>query len=200
MSTKSASLEEAWEALAEAEGMTVEELQASLLRDRMRSHLGARQHETPALPPAPTRALAGHSHPLPARFRQEPPEVEFPGNAVGPVRPGRRDDYESAAEAEDRWLREEAALEDGVHGFGGQTAGGIFGDAPIATSVYDPQAMQRSEGRAVLRLQGQQAQAIAQLTSAVGELMSRLGPARRGAAALPAAQAPSHRRLGRGKR
>lgn len=57
------------------------------------------------------------------------------------------------ADAAEQWLEEEADLIDGVHGFGGQSAGGIFGDAPIATSVYDPQSVQRAEQRATGRMQ-----------------------------------------------
>lgn len=56
------------------------------------------------------------------------------------------------AEVAERWLEEEADLADGVHGIGGQTAGGIFGDHPIATPVYDPSSIQRGEVRAERRV------------------------------------------------
>jgi hypothetical protein len=55
---------------------------------------------------------------------------------------------ETPEEAQERWLEEEAELIDGVHGFGGQSAGGIFGEGPIATSVYDPNAEARAAGKA----------------------------------------------------
>ncbi len=35
-----------------------------------------------------------------------------------------------------------------MHGLGGMSGGGIFGDAAVATSIYDPAAMQRAESRA----------------------------------------------------
>lgn len=46
----------------------------------------------------------------------------------------------------------ESMMEDGgVFGTGGVTGGGIFGGEPVATSVYDPAARQRSEASSASR-------------------------------------------------
>jgi hypothetical protein len=70
---------------------------------------------------------------------------EFPGTPV--VRHRYDHGNETAEEARERWEEEETELIDGVHGLGGQSAGGIFGDGAISTSVYDPMAHNRADGR-----------------------------------------------------
>ena len=86
---------------------------------------------------------------------------------------------ESPEEAQERWYASEAELHDGVHGFGGQTAGGIFGDGPIATEVYDPNATHRATARAAshiqTRVQVQTAEALGQLSNVVAALAERAG-------------------------
>jgi hypothetical protein len=157
-------LDQVFEALAKAEGRDVNELKAELLRDRLQRHTGAA--DEPAR--APARPLARtEAHAL-ARDQR----VEFPGT---PVVRSRRDQEETADEAQERWYAEEEELADGIHGWGGQSAGGIFGDGAIATEVYDPAAEQRAEARTNTHVQAQQAVAVTQLTKAVGTIMDRLG-------------------------
>jgi hypothetical protein len=108
---------------------------------------------------------------------------EFPGSPV--VRYDRDPYGESPAEAQERWYEEEAALLDGVHGLGGQTAGGIFGGSPIATSVYDPEAMARADSR-VAQL------ANVKLLDVLDRIERRLPPADEPRRELPST---AHRRL-----
>lgn len=112
-------------------------------------------------------------------------------------RPEYEDDEESPADAQERWYREEEELVDGVHGWGGQSAGGIFGDGAIATEEYDPMAEQRAERRTATHAAAQQAVAVTQLTEAVGMLMDRLGAPRGPGNILPGV---GRRQLGRGRR
>ncbi len=72
---------------------------------------------------------------LPARFSAQ---VEL-GRGRKPV------DYgdETPAEAEMRWRQQEMADPEGIYA-GGSTAGGIFGNDPIATEGYDPGARRRT--------------------------------------------------------
>jgi hypothetical protein len=82
--------------------------------------------------------------------RPDPSMIPFPTSAqdrgIRTTRSSIPVDYgdESPAQAEDRWRRQEMEDPDGVLGLGGMTAGGIFGDAPIATDRYDPAARQRA--------------------------------------------------------
>jgi len=136
-------------AIARMRGVSPEEIRREMLEKAM--GLGA------AAPPAPARA---EQRPLArrtstgdasgvslAQSRAEALErhaaEEFPGSPV--VR--YRDEEESPAEAQERWLEEEAELRDGVHGMGGSTAGGIFGEGPIATNIYDPASHARGDSR-----------------------------------------------------
>ena len=181
-------LDQVFEALARAEGRDVNELKAELLRDRLQQHSGAA--DAPSR--APARPLARTGDRALARDQR----VEFPGT---PVVRSRRDDEETAAEAQERWYEEEQELADGVHGWGGQSAGGIFGDGAIATEEYDPMAEQRAEKRTATHATAQQAVAVTQLTEAVGTLMDRLGlnDPNAGRNILPGM---GRRRLGRGRR
>jgi hypothetical protein len=155
-------IDQAFEALARIEGRSVSELKADLLRGRLQEHSGADERRAPA------RSLARAGSGALARDKR----VEFPGT---PVVRSRRDLEESPADAQERWYQEEQELADGVHGWGGQSAGGIFGDGVIATEEYDPMAEQRAERRTATHATAQQAVAVTELTQAVGTLMDRLG-------------------------
>lgn len=145
-------LDEVFDALARAEGKSVAELKREMLRDRLAER------------PSGDAALVR---------RQDDRPIRYPSTSSPVVRP----DYEeeTAEEARERWLEEEAELMDGVHSIGGATAGGIFGSGPIATEVYDPMAEQRGEARINTALQARQAQAIGQLADVVGNIAQRLG-------------------------
>lgn len=178
-------LDRALEALAAAEGRSVDELKAELLRERLQRHAG-----TGAAPARAPLARRG-----PSALAREPEEIEFPGS---PVVRTTRDDYETSAEAQERWYNEEAELIDGVHGWGGQSSGGIFGDGPIATEEYDPQAEMRAERRTATHAQAQQAVALTQLSRGLEVLMDRLGvPQHPSQNILPGV---GRRQLGRGRR
>ncbi len=183
MSMAKDDLEHAFEALAAVEGRSVEDLKRDLLRNRLRSHTNDRGDALARV--APSGRLA--------RSREREPD--FPGTPV--VRPAYDDDDdETPTEAQERWYREEQSLVDGVHGWGGQSAGGIFGNSPIATEEYDPEAEMRAEHRTATHAQAQQAVAVTQLTQAVGMLMDRLGVPQSGNI-LPGV---GRRQLGRGRR
>jgi hypothetical protein len=74
-------------------------------------------------------------------------EIDFPYSTQlqKPTRGGVPVDYgdETPEQAERRWTAQEIEDPDGIFA-GGSTAGGIFGDAPIATPRYDPQARART--------------------------------------------------------
>ncbi len=135
-------------ALARMRGVSPDEIKKEMLEKAM--GLGA---STPAPPARPERSLArraGSGDASGVSLAQSRAEAlerhaaeEFPGSPV--VR--YRDDEESPAEARERWYDEEAELRDGVHGLGGSTAGGIFGDGPIATNIYDPGSHARGDSR-----------------------------------------------------
>jgi hypothetical protein len=116
-------LETALEALSRREGKSSSELLAELLGDRAKTAAQSKE-------PLARTGVGG---------------VER--KKTGAVTRRDEDEDESAEEAKERWLEEEAELLDGVHGLGGQSAGGIFGEGPIATSIYDPNALARGEGR-----------------------------------------------------
>lgn len=141
--------EDALRAIAKVKGISIAELKKEML-DKAIGLGGSepapsrREHSTALTRPSFGDA-SGASR---ARSREEAIQKhhaqEFPGSPV--VR--YRDDHESPEEAQERWYEEEAELPDGVHGLGGSTAGGIFGDAPIATNIYDPGAHSRGDERA----------------------------------------------------
>lgn len=147
-------IDDAIRALARAEGKSAEALREELLRDAVKARLGKT---------------------VTKRDARQPLDAEFDEDA-GPVAPrARRREDETPEEAKERWYEEEQAHLDGAHGFGGLTAGGIFGDGPVATEVYDPLAHQRAAGRAAALGQVEQARALAGLTQVVGHLAERLG-------------------------
>lgn len=88
---------------------------------------------------------------------------------------GEFDDDESPEEARERWLHQEHELPDGVHGLGGQTAGGIFGDGPIATEVYDPGSMARGASVRNMQSQARAAEALEGAANMVMQLAQRFG-------------------------
>lgn len=137
-------LEQALEALARSEGKSTKDLVRELVRERI-GRGPEPEPEAKSMVHVGTGDASGARRAERAEAIERHHAEEFPGS---PVVRYRRDPYaETPAEAQERWLEEEAELPDGVHGIGGQSAGGIFGDAPVATSIYDPMAMARSEGR-----------------------------------------------------
>ncbi len=167
--------------LAEIEGRSVEDVKREMLRAR----LGLSGSGAPAVPTQALTRTAGFGDASGASLARSRAEAiqqhqsqEFPGS---PVVRYRGNEEESPAQAEERWLAEEAELLDGVHGLGGQTAGGIFGDGAIATSIYDPSAMGRADARV-----GQMANI--KLLGLVERLEQRLGPADPPAGQLPPGQ------------
>lgn len=137
--------EEALRAVAKVRRISVEELKQEMLEKAM--GIGGSDPPRPARrEQALSRVSSGDASGA-ARSRSEAIQAHraeaFPGSPV--VR--YRDDAETAEEAQERWYDEEAELLDGVHGLGGQTSGGIFGDAAIATHIYDPGAMARGDAR-----------------------------------------------------
>lgn len=147
--------EEALRALARAENKSVDELRRELEKEALRNRLARRR---PDPEPSPPRAIERRS---------------------------RRDEEETPEEARERYYEEEAQLIDGVHGFGGQTAGGIFGEGPIATELYDPMAHHRGTARASAHVNIETTRALGELTRTVAALAERVGlapelpPARR---------------------
>jgi len=130
------------EEYARLSGITVAEAKKELLRERL---LRRGRSE-----PAATTSLArstGFGDASGAVQAAERGAITHQPSFGSPVTRYEKD-TETAAEAQERWYNEEAELPDGVHGLGGQSAGGIFGSGPISTSIYDPEAMARSEGRA----------------------------------------------------
>jgi len=161
-------LEAALEALGRREGKDGNEVLRDLLGEKVRAAAGA----------APPRAALSRtdtgdaSRPSRAEAIARHHEKEFPGSPV--VRYGGDPYNETPEEAQERWLTEEAELDDGVHGLGGQTAGGIFGDGAISTAIYDPGAMGRADARA-----GQHA--VARIMSLADRFERRLEQMERGA-------------------
>lgn len=51
---------------------------------------------------------------------------------------------ETAAEAKRRWIEQEKQDPQGIYSLGGSSAAGIFGNSPIVTEDYDPEAVARS--------------------------------------------------------
>ena len=175
---------EALEALARSEGKSGTEVLKELISDKVRSKLGREEEPEPArLARVDTGDASGARRKAIERHHAQ----EFPGS---PVVRYQKDPYnETAAEARERWLEEETELDDGVHGLGGQTAGGIFGDGAIATDTYDPMAMSRAERRA-------ETSATARLANILERIEQRMGGGEP-AAKLPGARHPA---LGRGRR
>jgi hypothetical protein len=157
--------------LAAAEGLTGEE--ADTLQKILRQRREKRE--------AADRTLAR---------REEPGYIDFPSSPVSrSSRAIERYGDETPAEALERWMDDEQADPEGVYGPGGATAGGIFGDGPIAMPDYDPVAHRRTEARA-----GGVAQV--KLVQVLERLMRRLDEAE-GRKALPGAAPPQ---LPRGRR
>jgi hypothetical protein len=191
--------EQAIRELAEIEGRSVEDVKREMLRAKLGLSGAPAQDRTPtALARRPGSGDASGADL--ARVRQEAVQrhqsQEFPGSPVVRYRGDHRD--ESPEEAQERWYEEEAELLDGVHGLGGSTAGGIFGGGPIATNIYDPEAMGRADGRiaqtASIKMLGLVERLEARLTASEA---ARELPAPQRGGALPGA---ATRRLGRGKR
>lgn len=191
--------EEALKLLARMRGVSVDVIKREMLEKAM--GLGAseappparREQSTAIVRPSSGDASGASLARTRAEAVQKHHSQEFPGSPV--VR--YRDDEETAEEAQERWYESEAELPDGVHGLGGSTAGGIFGDGAIATSIYDPGAMGRADART-----GQMASI--KILGLVERLERRLTAAE--AAALPqgaqrdALPGGRTRRLGRGDR
>jgi hypothetical protein len=185
--------EQALQALARIKGTTVEALKQQMLE---------REMGVGSTTPTPTRRAERGIERLDsgdasgaslARVRAEAIErhhaKEFPGSPVVRYRGDHQN--ETPEEAKERWYEEEADLVDGVHGLGGQSAGGIFGSSPIATSIYDPEA----EGRADAKT-GQMANI--KMLGLIERLEARLTASERPTGILPPGTDP-RRRLGRGK-
>ena len=191
--------EKAIRELAEIEGRPVEEIKRELLRAKL--GLPSEPSRGPA-PLARTAGIGDASGANLARARQEAIHAhqsrDFPGSPV--VRYDRDHYDETPEQAAERWLEEEAELPDGVHGLGGSTAGGIFGGGPIATSIYDPEAMGRTDARvgqqANIRMLGLIERLEQRLNAAEVPARGQLPGGPRGA--LPGAA--SRRRLGKGDR
>ena len=135
-------------ALARMRGVSPEEIKKEMLEKMM--GLGASPPEAPARAEHRLARRAGSGDASGVSLAQSRAEAlerhaaeEFPGSPV--VR--YRDEDESPAEAKERWLEEETVYRDGVHGLGGSTAGGIFGEGPIATNIYDPGSQARGDAR-----------------------------------------------------
>lgn len=178
------------EAIARLQGKSVDDVKAEMLR----SALGS---PAPAPPETRTHVLARRemgdaSGSDLSRMRSEAVQRHHSQEAPGsPVVRYERDPYgETAEQAAERWLEEEAELVDGVHGLGGSTAGGIFGSGPIATNVYDPEAHARGDARI-----GQMANV--KLLGVLDRLAARLDASEPARGALPPG---ARRRLGPGKR
>jgi hypothetical protein len=103
---------------------------------------------------------------------------------------------ETPEEAKARWMEQEMNDPNGVFA-GGSTAGGIFGNASIATEGYDPDAHMRSVSMVNAT---RQAQLQVKQTQLLEAIMERLGPPQRGRRELPAPQARQPRGRLRGKR
>lgn len=104
---------------------------------------------------------------------------------------------ETPAEAKERWMQQEMADPMGLFS-GGASAGGVFGNGPIATDNFDPEAMRRTvDIRA--QLEGMKTQR--EMVELLGEMRAEL---RRGhqeeSAKLPSGRSSFGRRLGRKKR
>jgi hypothetical protein len=102
-------------------------------------------------------------------------EIDFPYSTQlqAPTRGGSALDYgdETPEEAERRWTEQEMDDPDGVFA-GGASAGGIFGDGPIATSSYDPSARLRTAQMRQHREEAQQRHVTIQVLTKIAE---RLG-------------------------
>ena len=146
--------ETALAAIAKMEGKSIDQVKLEMLKDRLgggSKREEPRVHEAAFEPrgAALTRSELGDASGAIRRVRSEAIAThnaqEFPGTPV--VRHRYDHGNETAEEARERWEEEETELIDGVHGLGGQSAGGIFGDGAVATSMYDPMAHNRADGR-----------------------------------------------------
>jgi hypothetical protein len=172
-------LEQALEALARREGKSGSELLGELLGGRAKEAVA---EKAPLARSGPDDRELGRAEAIERHHAND-----FPGT---PVVRYREDPYgETAEEAKERWLAEEAELIDGVHGLGGQSAGGIFGDAAVATSIYDPGA----EHRALSQAGHAGSLRLARVLERIEQRLDAAEPAR----ALPGGK---RRQLGRGNR
>ena len=187
-------------ALARMRGVSPDEIKREMLEKAM--GLGSSAPPPPARTeqrPLARRASTGDASGVSlAQSRAEALErhaaEEFPGSPV--VR--YRDEEETPAEARERWLEEEAELRDGVHGMGGSTAGGIFGEGPIATNIYDPASHARGDSRESMQVNAKILGVLDRLTQ---RLDARDAPHELpGASRRPLAGARAPRRLGIGKK
>jgi hypothetical protein len=104
--------------------------------------------------------------------RPKPEEIPFPISAQDTGMRRTRTDIpvdETPAEAEERWLMEEAMDPHGVLSAGGMTSGGIFGSGPIATDGYDPGARQRAVPVVNARVQIKQLEVLDRLDRRLAE-------------------------------
>jgi hypothetical protein len=145
-------IDDAIAALARAEGKSAEEMRQEVLKAGVKAKLRGESSE-----------------PIARRRVDRPLEGEFD---EGPRR-SRRD--ETPEEAKERWYREEEEDIEGVHGWAGQSAGGIFGNGPIATESYDPAAHHRGAAHTAAVAQAQQARAMTGLVDVVGRLAEQIG-------------------------
>jgi hypothetical protein len=191
--------EQAIKELAEIEGRSVEDVKRELLRAKLGLSSSPPPERTPtalARRPGSGDASGADLARVRAEAVQRHQSQEFPGSPVVRYRGDHRD--ESPEEAQERWFQEESELVDGVHGLGGQSAGGIFGGGAIATSIYDPEAEGRADAKtgqmANIKMLGLIERLEARLTASEA---ARELPAPHRGGALPGA---ATRRLGRGKR
>jgi hypothetical protein len=190
--------EQAIKELAEIEGRSVEDVKRELLRAKLGLSSSPPPERTPtalARRPGSGDASGADLARVRAEAVQRHQSQEFPGSPVVRYRGDHRN--ESPEEAQERWFQEESELVDGVHGLGGQSAGGIFGGGAIATSIYDPEAEGRADAKtgqmANIKMLGLIERLEARLTASEA---ARELPAPQRGGALPGA---ATRRLGRGK-
>lgn len=190
--------EQAIKELAEIEGRSVEDVKRELLRAKLGLSSSPPPDRAPtalARRPGSGDASGADLARVRAEAVQRHQSQEFPGSPVVRYRGDHRN--ESPEEAQERWFKEESELVDGVHGLGGQSAGGIFGGSAIATSIYDPEAEGRADAKtgqmANIKMLGLIERLEARLTASEA---ARELPAPQRGGALPGA---ATRRLGRGK-
>lgn len=195
----SAEEEKAIRELAEMEGRSVEDVKREMLRAKLGlSGSPAREQVSVSLSRRSPGSGDASGASL-ARTRTEAVQAhhsqEFSGSPV--VRYDGDPYSETPEQAAERWLEEEAELADGVHGIGGQSAGGIFGGGAIATSIYDPEAMGRGDARVGQMASVKMLGLVERLTQRLDESEARAAQLSGGTrGALPGA---ATRRLGRGK-
>jgi hypothetical protein len=108
--------------------------------------------------------------------------------------------HESKREAYTRWLEQEQADPEGIYGPGGATAGGIFGNAPIAMPDYDPSAHRISEHRQGNATNVKLAQVLDRVLERMDRLESGGGPPPRQLEAPPERRPGALSRLLKGRK